>query len=86
MDEHTEERLKLEQAVRRFREVTDDLEAARAELHAAIVEAMRAGMKTAKIEELVPYDRQHLYRIRKAANLPTTRRPTVQRIPREEAQ
>lgn len=66
-------------------EAAADAETARREaLHAAIVKALKAGLGPSAIEREVPYDRQHVDRIRRAAGLPPKRRPTVQRIPRED--
>ncbi|MFB6392566.1 hypothetical protein [Polymorphospora lycopeni] len=53
-------------------------------LHDAIVKALQAGAGPSAIERVSHYDRQHIDRIRKAAGLPPTRRPTVQRIPKGE--
>lgn len=66
------------------------LEARAAELRAreahqaAIVEALQIGVGPSALEGVSSYDRQHINRIRNSAGLPPKRRPTVQRIPRDE--
>lgn len=50
----------------------------RTELAAAIVEALKANIRPRDIHKEVPYDRNHVRRIAKAAGLPPLREPTVQ--------
>lgn len=52
--------------------------------HAAIVEALKAGAGPSAIERNSHYDRQHVDRIRRAADIPPKRKATVQRIPKEQ--
>lgn len=51
-------------------------------LHAAIIAALKVGAGPSAIERVVHYDRQHIDRIRRAANLPPMRAATVQKIPK----
>jgi hypothetical protein len=60
-------------------------EAQRKAHHAAIVKALRAGAGPSAIERVSRYDRQHIDRIRRDAGIPATRRATVRRIPKTEA-
>lgn len=48
--------------------------------HAAIVAALRAGVGPSAIEKRSRYDRQHINRIRQAADLPPMRPATVRKI------
>ncbi len=73
----------LREASRLFVEGRDEQERRRERLAAAIVAALSADLGPSAIEREVPYDRQHIDRIRKGAGIPAKRRPTVQRIPRE---
>lgn len=43
----------------------------------AIVEALRAGWRPSEVDAEVPYDRNHIRRIAKAAGVPALREPTV---------
>jgi hypothetical protein len=54
----------------------------RDDLAAAIVDALKAGVRPRDIAEIAPYDRNHIRRIAKAAGVPPLREPTVQ--PRSE--
>lgn len=85
----TEEEDPKVEALAELRAATAEYDAAagaekarREALHAAIVKALKAGLGPSAIEREVPYDRQHVDRIRRAAGLPPTRKPTVQRIPK----
>jgi hypothetical protein len=57
-------------------------EAERLELAAAIVEALNAGARPSEVDAEVPYDRNHIRRIAKAAGVPARRDTTVMPIPR----
>lgn len=73
----------LREAAHEFTEGRDEQERRRERLAAAIVTALQADIGPSAIEREVPYDRQHIDRIRKAAGLPPKRAATVQRIPKE---
>lgn len=53
-------------------------EAERTTLADAIVAALRAGWRPSEVDAEVPYDRNHVRRIAKAAGVPPLREPTVQ--------
>lgn len=72
----------LQEVSRRFSELEASYTAARDELHTAIVKALRAGWGPSRVEKEIPYDRQHIDRIRRKAGIPARRKPTVQRIPK----
>lgn len=52
-------------------------EAEREELAKAIVEALLAGARPSEVDAKVPYDRNHIRRIAKAAGVPPLRESTV---------
>ena len=52
-------------------------EAERQGLAEAIVAALRAGWRPSEVDAEVPYDRNHIRRIAKAAGVPPLREPTV---------
>lgn len=60
-------------------------EATRTELHAAIAEALRAGVGPAALARATPYDRNYIGRIRVAAGIPARRPATVQPIERDKS-
>lgn len=64
----------------------DNEVAARDAHHEAVVKALRTGLGPSAIERVSRYDRQHIDRIRRAAGIPSKRRPTVRGIPKEEAE
>lgn len=74
----------LRAAAADFTEGRDEQERRRERLAAAIVTALKAELGPSAIEREVPYDRQHVDRIRRAAGLPAKRAPTVQRIPKRD--
>lgn len=70
-----------ERAMEELREAVAEYERCndvRERLAAKIVVALRAGNKPSKVSDAVPYDRNHVRRIAKAAGLPPLREPTVQ--------
>ena len=83
-DPKVEALAELRQAAREFTEGRDEQERRRERLATAIVKALKTDIGPSAIEREVPYDRQHIDRIRKAAKIPPKRRATVQRIPKEE--
>jgi len=74
----------LRKAATEFAEGRSEQERRRERLVAAIVNALKADIGPSVIERSVPYDRQHIDRIRRAAGIPPKRRATVQRIPKED--
>lgn len=75
---------KLRAASKDFAEGRDEQERRREILAKAIEDALRAKIGPSEIERETPYDRTHIDRIRKAAGIPATRRPTVRRVEKEE--
>lgn len=51
---------------------------------AEIVAALKLGLGPSALSGVSSYDRVNIDRIRKAAGLPATRPPTVQKIPKDE--
>lgn len=87
----TEEKDPKVEALAKVRALSDAHRAARAaeaqareEHQAAIVEALRLGIGPSALSSVSSYDRVNIDRIRKAALLPATRPPTVQKIPKDE--
>lgn len=68
----------------RHREARAAEERQREAHHAAIVEALKAGVGPSAIEAVSSYDRQHINRIRTTAKIPSRRAATVQKIPKED--
>lgn len=83
-DPKVEALAELREAATEFRAVEDELDRRRERLHAAIVKALRANLGPSAIERVVPYDRQHIDRIRRAAGIPPKRPATVRKIQKEE--
>jgi hypothetical protein len=83
-DPKVEALAELRHAADQFTEGRDEQERRRERLAAAIVKALQADVRPSAIEREVPYDRQHIDRIRRAAKIPPKRRPTVQRIQKED--
>jgi hypothetical protein len=73
----------VRQASDEHEQAIEEEKAKQAELHAAIVVALRAGAGPVAIERESHYDRQHIDRIRRAAGLPPKRAATVQRKPKD---
>lgn len=74
----------LREAAADFSAGEDEQESRRQRLHTAIVAALKLDIGPSAIEREVPYDRQHIDRIRRGAGIPPKRKPTVQKIPKEE--
>lgn len=70
-------RVRLRRAAAAFTEGAERHETDRQELAEAIAEAFRAGARPSEVDEIAPYDRNHIGRIRKAAGLPPARPATV---------
>lgn len=68
---------RLTQAADAFKASKEQHETDRGALAKAIADAFRAGLRPSEIERLVPYDRQHIARIRDAAGIPASRPATV---------
>ncbi|MFG1659027.1 hypothetical protein ACGFIY_21095 [Micromonospora chersina] len=83
-DPKVEALAELRQAADEFTAGRDEQERRRERLAAAIVKALQVDIGPSAIEREVPYDRQHIDRIRKAAGIPPKRRATVQRIPTDQ--
>lgn len=71
--------VELREAAQSFTEGRAEQERRRERLAAAIVKALQADIGPSAVEREVPYDRQHVDRIRRAAGIPAKRRATVQR-------
>lgn len=82
-DPKVEALAELRHAADEFTEGRDEQERRRERLAAAIVKALKADIGPSAIEREVPYDRQHIDRIRKAAGLPPKRAATVQGIKKD---
>ena len=82
-DPKVEALAKLREAAAEFSAGEGEQESRRQRLHTAIVAALRLDIGPSAIEREVPYDRQHIDRIRRSAGIPPKRKPTVQKIPKE---
>lgn len=83
-DPKVEALAQLREAAAEFSAGEDEQEQRRQRLHTAIVTALKLDIGPSAIEREVPYDRQHIDRIRRGAGIPPKRKPTVQKIPKEE--
>lgn len=72
-DQQKEAMEQLQGAVAEFEQCKD----VRDRLAEQIVAALRAGVKPSDVDKVVPYDRNHIRRIAKAAGVPPLRQPTV---------
>lgn len=83
-DPQVEALAELRAATAEFNAGEQEQERRRERLHAAIIAALKVDLGPSAIEREVPYDRQHVDRIRRAAGLPPKRPATVQKIPKGE--
>lgn len=80
MDEQTA-RATLGRLSEQYASAESQLEKARAELSQAIADVLMArALGPSEVTRLVPFERQHVGRIAKAAGVPPLRAPTVSRI------
>lgn len=68
---------KVRDAVTRLNSADEQLKEAREALGEAIADALRAGVRPTDLEREVPYKREHIRRIARAAGVPPLREPTV---------
>lgn len=83
-DPKVEALAELRDAAKEFTEGREEQERRRERLAAAIVRALQADIGPSAIEREVPYDRQHIDRIRRAAGIPPKRRATVRSVREED--
>jgi hypothetical protein len=80
MDDQTA-RTRLANSSKRYADAELELEAAREELTKDIADVLMArALGPSEVTRLVPFERQHVGRIAKAAGVPPLRAPTVSRI------
>lgn len=79
-DDRDAVRARLKKASTAFIRGEEQQKHRREELAEAIADAFRAGLRPSEIEEIAPYDRNHIGRIRKAAGIPASRPATVKSI------
>jgi septal ring factor EnvC (AmiA/AmiB activator) len=75
--EKDDARTRLKRASAAFTRGEDQQKHRREALAEAIADAFRAGLRPSEIEDIAPYDRNHIGRIRKAAGIPARRARTV---------
>jgi hypothetical protein len=76
MEEATADHLAaLDEDTARYRAAEDALEQARTKLRDRIVRALRADIRPSEVTAHTPYDRNHIDRIRRAAGIPSRRKP-----------
>jgi hypothetical protein len=74
---------KVRAEAEKHEQAKDAERAQRQTLRTAIIEALKAGAGPTAIERVSGYDRQHVNRIRKDADIPPMRKPTVQPIQKD---